>query len=223
MKATATWSPSCTWVTFGPTSVTMPEPSWPPTMGNMDLTPIISSTSGVWLMSPVRRCSSEWHMPDHTILTRTSRLPGGPISTSSVFQGSFSPAHTAARVVVIAVLPWPVPRFGRHPQYRPPPETRQTPGRDGGDETAPGPNPAVVCAVPVPTVFADIASRVRNWGRWGPDDEVGTLNLVDADARRRRRRRGHVRDGPSPSGCRSRRPRGSSRDSSRGGPTRHAP
>ena len=37
----------------------------------------------------------------------------------------------------------------------------------------------------MPAVFADIAARVRNWGRWGPDDEVGTLNLVDADARRR--------------------------------------
>jgi kynurenine formamidase len=30
-----------------------------------------------------------------------------------------------------------------------------------------------------------VAARVRNWGRWGPDDEVGTLNLVDAAARRR--------------------------------------
>jgi len=39
--------------------------------------------------------------------------------------------------------------------------------------------------VAVPAVFADIAARVRNWGRWGPDDEVGTLNLVDSEARRR--------------------------------------
>ena len=101
MKDTATWSPSATWVTLVPTSVTMPEPSCPPTTGNMDFTPISSSTSGVWLMSPVRRCSSEWHMPDQTIFTRTSRLPGGSISISSVFQGSFSPVHTAARVVVI--------------------------------------------------------------------------------------------------------------------------
>ena len=37
----------------------------------------------------------------------------------------------------------------------------------------------------MPDVFADIAARVRNWGRWGPDDEVGTLNLVDSEARRR--------------------------------------
>jgi kynurenine formamidase len=39
--------------------------------------------------------------------------------------------------------------------------------------------------VPVPEVFADMAARVRNWGRWGPDDEIGTLNLVDEAARRR--------------------------------------
>ncbi len=37
----------------------------------------------------------------------------------------------------------------------------------------------------VPERFAETAARVRNWGRWGPDDELGTLNLVDADARRR--------------------------------------
>lgn len=26
--------------------------------------------------------------------------------------------------------------------------------------------------------FHDIAKRVNNWGRWGSDDEIGTLNLV---------------------------------------------
>src|SRR5580692_492540 len=30
-----------------------------------------------------------------------------------------------------------------------------------------------------------MAARVRNWGRWGPDDEIGTLNLIDEAARRR--------------------------------------
>ena len=105
MNDTATWSPTATCVTFGPASVTMPEPSCPPTTGNIDFTPIISRTSGGALMSPVRRCSSEWHMPDHTIFTRTSRLPGGSISISSVFQGSLSPVHTAARTVVMAIPP----------------------------------------------------------------------------------------------------------------------
>ncbi|WP_200307217.1 cyclase family protein [Streptomyces adelaidensis] len=28
------------------------------------------------------------------------------------------------------------------------------------------------------TAFTDIAKRVNNWGRWGPDDEIGTLNLI---------------------------------------------
>jgi kynurenine formamidase len=40
-------------------------------------------------------------------------------------------------------------------------------------------------AVTVPPRFAEIAARVRNWGRWGPDDQLGTLNLVDDAARRR--------------------------------------
>ncbi|GAA1432244.1 cyclase family protein [Streptomyces thermospinosisporus] len=32
--------------------------------------------------------------------------------------------------------------------------------------------------MPLPTAFHDIAARVNNWGRWGPDDELGTLNLI---------------------------------------------
>ena len=40
-------------------------------------------------------------------------------------------------------------------------------------------------AWPSPSVFTDMAARVRNWGRWGPDDEIGTLNLIDEAARRR--------------------------------------
>jgi kynurenine formamidase len=30
-----------------------------------------------------------------------------------------------------------------------------------------------------------LAARVSNWGRWGPDDQRGTLNLIDPDAVRR--------------------------------------
>ena len=30
--------------------------------------------------------------------------------------------------------------------------------------------------------FYELASRVSNWGRWGADDERGTLNLIDAAA-----------------------------------------
>jgi kynurenine formamidase len=29
--------------------------------------------------------------------------------------------------------------------------------------------------------FRAISARVRNWGRWGPDDEFGTLNLITAE------------------------------------------
>ena len=34
------------------------------------------------------------------------------------------------------------------------------------------------------TEFVEIATKVRNWGRWGDDDERGTLNLIDDAARR---------------------------------------
>ncbi|GGU88195.1 cyclase [Streptomyces albospinus] len=33
----------------------------------------------------------------------------------------------------------------------------------------------------LPQEFHDIANRVNNWGRWGADDEIGTLNLITAD------------------------------------------
>jgi kynurenine formamidase len=33
--------------------------------------------------------------------------------------------------------------------------------------------------------FLELAKRVSNWGRWGDDDELGTLNLIDAAAVRR--------------------------------------
>jgi kynurenine formamidase len=39
--------------------------------------------------------------------------------------------------------------------------------------------------VPLPEEFVALADRVRNWGRWGEGDEIGTLNLVDAAAMRR--------------------------------------
>ena len=42
-------------------------------------------------------------MPDHTIFTLTSRVPGGSSSISSVFHGSLSPLHTAARIVDMVI------------------------------------------------------------------------------------------------------------------------
>src|SRR3954452_6305891 len=39
--------------------------------------------------------------------------------------------------------------------------------------------------MPLPPEFHELAGKVRNWGRWGDDDEIGTLNLIDPEARRR--------------------------------------
>lgn len=33
----------------------------------------------------------------------------------------------------------------------------------------------------LPVEFHEIAKRVSNWGRWGADDEIGTLNLITDD------------------------------------------
>ena len=32
--------------------------------------------------------------------------------------------------------------------------------------------------MPLPAEFHELAKKVNNWGRWGPDDERGTLNLI---------------------------------------------
>ncbi len=37
----------------------------------------------------------------------------------------------------------------------------------------------------VPASFSEAAARVSNWGRWGDDDQLGTLNLIDRAARLR--------------------------------------
>ncbi|MGA4841256.1 cyclase family protein [Streptomyces sp. G45] len=46
--------------------------------------------------------------------------------------------------------------------------------------SAPSPLPPASPAPPsaLPPEFHAIAKRVNNWGRWGPDDELGTLNLI---------------------------------------------
>lgn len=35
-----------------------------------------------------------------------------------------------------------------------------------------------------PQEFHDLAKKVNNWGRWGKDDEIGTINLVTPEVRR---------------------------------------
>jgi kynurenine formamidase len=39
--------------------------------------------------------------------------------------------------------------------------------------------------VPLTPELVELADKVRNWGRWGTDDERGTANLIDAAATRR--------------------------------------
>ncbi|MDQ1508595.1 MAG: hypothetical protein QOG50_439, partial [Actinomycetota bacterium] len=36
--------------------------------------------------------------------------------------------------------------------------------------------------MPLTPELHELARRVSNWGRWGPDDQRGTLNLIDSDA-----------------------------------------
>ena len=47
--------------------------------------------------------------------------------------------------------------------------------------------------IPNETKVVDWISSLSNWGRWGPDDEMGTLNLVTPE--KRREAAGLVRDG----------------------------
>jgi len=37
----------------------------------------------------------------------------------------------------------------------------------------------------LPEEFHQLAKRVNNWGRWGKDDEIGTVNLITPEVRRR--------------------------------------
>lgn len=39
--------------------------------------------------------------------------------------------------------------------------------------------------MPLPQEFHNLARKVNNWGRWGPDDEIGTLNLITRDVVRK--------------------------------------
>ena len=39
--------------------------------------------------------------------------------------------------------------------------------------------------MPLPDWFTALAAELRQWGRWGEGDELGTLNLIDGDAVRR--------------------------------------
>lgn len=86
MNEHTTWSPGRTRVTFGPTASTTPAPSCPPTIGSL------------LQESPVRRCSSEWHIPEAANLMRTSPAPGSSSSSSTSSHGLPVSRMTAALV-----------------------------------------------------------------------------------------------------------------------------
>src|SRR3984957_21017196 len=43
----------------------------------------------------------------------------------------------------------------------------------------------VAAPMGVPEKFATIAAKVNSWGRGGPDDQLGTLNLITDEVRKR--------------------------------------
>jgi hypothetical protein len=38
--------------------------------------------------------------------------------------------------------------------------------------------------MPLPQEFHELAAKVRNWGRWGDDDRIGTINHSNSRASR---------------------------------------
>jgi hypothetical protein len=92
MNEQTTWSPTLTRVTSGPTASITPAPSWPPTIGSRPVE------------SPVRRCSSEWHIPDAANLILTSPCFGSSSSSSVTSHGLPGSLMIAALVRIPPVL-----------------------------------------------------------------------------------------------------------------------
>jgi len=132
MNEQTTWSPGLTRVTSGPTASITPAPSCPPTIGRRPVE------------SPVRRCSSEWHIPEAMNLTRTSPDRGSSSSSSVTSHGLPGSLMIAALVRMPSVLlPGQVLDNGLPPlRLRAPPVVRgqSWPAIHGGRA---GPPPAV--------------------------------------------------------------------------------
>src|SRR6187402_1968782 len=94
-----TWSPFFSVVTPGPTSTTMPAPSWPKITGN--------NPSG---SPPERVNSSVWQTPEAFISTSTSPVLGPARSTVVTSRGWPAFQATAARVFIVL---GPLPVSGR--------------------------------------------------------------------------------------------------------------
>src|SRR4051812_8467550 len=59
----------------------------------------------------------------------------------------------------------------------------RTNGRRGLQSTARG-NNAMPREIPTEAQVLGWYTSLSNWGRWGPDDELGTLNLITPEKRR---------------------------------------
>src|SRR5579875_2986621 len=90
IKEHTTWSPAFTRVTSGPTASITPAPSCPPTIGSRPA------------LSPVCRCSSEWHIPDALKAILTSPRRGSSSSSSAISHGLPGSLMTAALVRMIS-------------------------------------------------------------------------------------------------------------------------
>ena len=41
------------------------------------------------------------------------------------------------------------------------------------------------CPAVTPALLEEYCTRFRNWGRWGPEDEIGTLNFITPEVIKR--------------------------------------
>jgi kynurenine formamidase len=51
--------------------------------------------------------------------------------------------------------------------------------------TAPPPNPAAIRYPRNVAEFDQLFEEIKNWGRWGPDDQLGAVNLITAEERKK--------------------------------------
>src|SRR6202042_1589464 len=108
-------------------------------------------------------------------------LLGEPAAGLAGLAGAVHRARLAGRGLHRARLrlprrPRPQPGAGRPGHGRDPRDHRR---RDGGaDFLMAGLTPLTLPAPVTLAEFDALFERVKNWGRWGPDDELGTLNYL---------------------------------------------
>src|SRR5207249_2264468 len=101
------------------------------------------------------------------------RQAGGDVSARPRYGRSRTQHHRALLHGPALLRADRMPRGrGRMGPRRPDPRVlrRAAQGRRRGAATPVG--------MPLPEDFLELARAVNNWGRWGPDDEIGTLNLI---------------------------------------------